>query len=531
MMHIGFGLCMRLDEFIYIGVSAPLCLLPSFFWDSLLFPFLLRFSSTSSSSRRQHSNNSNNINRIKIVYTSSVPHLELDAKIASTFLLLPHTYKVYDASSYENNKKNNSNNHTQQSDSQQQQQHHSESIVWMIVDVNGSKQYGYNAFISLCQASPVLCWIPTRVLRVGFVKNTLLFFYDLFLNLYYRLYSPSWSSYSSSEQSRKRLFSTSKKTKKRGTRGGSGGGGLLESPLLDDRMPIRKLFVNAVVISSIVFLVAWNLSYIEVTKMSDYPDVIEHIGYLYQLDQGWSMFAPHPPHSEFYYTIVATLDAGEQIELWRNGGIFEWVGNKQIDYEPPEPYHVPFYNHRWFKFYEAYNRAAEKVDVHPLRLAFGRYICREWNARHSGNDTLYTFDIFYMWHDRYENNTFSSPQQELIWGHICYEKNTNTSNNSTASEPTTHDGIEEREEDEEGERDEEEEQQHEGEQDENEMGYEGYEELLEEVKEGEEQLTEEEESDTEGGDEERPEEEQENQGLRIEDLDFDAPLRDELLQQ
>jgi len=447
LMHLGFGLSMRLDEFIYIGMSAPLCLLPSWFWDSLFIPFLrrhftslgehssqvIRKSFTSATSHNDDINNSidndykrravkNKKSRIDIVYTSTVPHFELNAKLACTFLLLPHTYKVHDASTYEKPQTTDRDDGSSTTTPS--------SLVWMIVDPNGSKQYGYNAFITIAKASPFLSWIPTRLLRIGLVKSGLWFFYDLFLSAYYYLYESSWSADS---QMRKRLFSKMKKPKHKRT-SGSVGGLMLESPMLNDHgAPIRRLLVKAVVISSIVFLIAWNLSYLELTKMEDYPAIVNDVGYLLQLDQGWSMFAPHPPHSEFYYTIVAKLEGGEEIELWRNGGIFEWVGNKQVNWDPPEPFHVPFYNHRWFKYYETYNRGMDNVEVHPLRLAFGRYLCREWNNRHSGNDTLYTFDVFYMWHDRYENYTFSEPHQELIWGHICYDKNETMSQDNVTS--------------------------------------------------------------------------------------------------
>ena len=297
LMHLGFGLCMRLDEFIYIGMSAPLCLLPSWFWDTILLPFLRRrltslgdLASPSTAERthndysdddsadKSHRKKSNS--RIEIVYTASVPHFELNAKLACTFLLLPHTYKVYDASTFDKSQQQQQQNDrcNNVSSPQASAPSPSSSMVWMIVDVNGSKQYGYNAFVTLCKASPVLSWIPTRLLRVALVRSALWFFYDLFLNAYYSLYNSSWSS---DPQTRKRLFS--KKSKEYQKRHG---GIVLESPLLDRGVPLRRLFVNAVVISSIVFLVAWNLSYIEVTKMEDYPAVVNEIGYLLQLDQG-----------------------------------------------------------------------------------------------------------------------------------------------------------------------------------------------------------------------------------------------------
>ena len=54
------------------------------------------------------------------------------------------------------------------------------------------------------------------------------------------------------------------------------------------------------------------------------------------------------------------------------------------------------------------------------RLYFGRYICREWNARHAGAEQLTTFEITYMWQPTLPNHPPSAPEKVVLWEHSCF---------------------------------------------------------------------------------------------------------------
>jgi hypothetical protein len=54
------------------------------------------------------------------------------------------------------------------------------------------------------------------------------------------------------------------------------------------------------------------------------------------------------------------------------------------------------------------------------RLYFGQYMCREWNARHSGSEQLRTFQITYMLEETLPDNRQANPQKVVLWEHSCF---------------------------------------------------------------------------------------------------------------
>jgi hypothetical protein len=53
-------------------------------------------------------------------------------------------------------------------------------------------------------------------------------------------------------------------------------------------------------------------------------------------------------------------------------------------------------------------------------LYFGQYMCREWNARHSGSEQLRTFQITYMLEETLPDNRQANPQKVVLWEHSCF---------------------------------------------------------------------------------------------------------------
>jgi hypothetical protein len=136
------------------------------------------------------------------------------------------------------------------------------------------------------------------------------------------------------------------------------------------------------------------------------------------LDQYWGMFSPRPPDTWFYYAMLGTLDSGEKVELWRDQQRLTRWELREASSAPPKSLVESIGNHRWFKLYETVN--SENSD--PLRLALGRYICREWNRRHGGEERLATYEIHLIqvliqlpW-----DNEPPQPQfDNVIWTHTC----------------------------------------------------------------------------------------------------------------
>jgi hypothetical protein len=57
-----------------------------------------------------------------------------------------------------------------------------------------------------------------------------------------------------------------------------------------------------------------------------------------------------------------------------------------------------------------------------LRLHWGRYICREYNAIHHGKDRVYRFSINWMSERAEPDNPRVMLPKQTIWNHMCYEK-------------------------------------------------------------------------------------------------------------
>ncbi|EGC29606.1 hypothetical protein DICPUDRAFT_158792 [Dictyostelium purpureum] len=180
----------------------------------------------------------------------------------------------------------------------------------------------------------------------------------------------------------------------------------------------RNAFFNIFAIMGIIFALGWNCAN-TTCPIPSLPPSIHWLVFLTRVDQMWSMFSPRPPNQHWWYTFEGTLDNGDRVELWNNDGLFTWEPN----YEPytrdkPNPYPSCIGNHRWFKVYENLNNGA---GYELIRLGLGKWICREYNARHFDN-RLWKFNIIYRNELQHLNNTRSLLPDQNLWSHICYNK-------------------------------------------------------------------------------------------------------------
>jgi hypothetical protein len=70
---------------------------------------------------------------------------------------------------------------------------------------------------------------------------------------------------------------------------------------------VTRNVVAAVFLYSVV---TWNMA-----NWEYFPNWIKPAFFAAHLDQSWSMFAPRPPSSQFWYNIDATLENGKNVEL------------------------------------------------------------------------------------------------------------------------------------------------------------------------------------------------------------------------
>jgi len=147
------------------------------------------------------------------------------------------------------------------------------------------------------------------------------------------------------------------------------------------------------------------------------PAVTFH-AFVLHLDQSWAMFSPRPPSVHWWHVLHGKLADGGDIELFKNESIFTWKGNFPVSYAKPNPLHKSMKSHRWFKYYEMLNGNANHQIVREL---FGKFICREWNARHEGKKLLKNLYIFYLCEVQNLDGTRTPLDRQIIWSHVCFE--------------------------------------------------------------------------------------------------------------
>ena len=57
-----------------------------------------------------------------------------------------------------------------------------------------------------------------------------------------------------------------------------------------------------------------------------------------------------------------------------------------------------------------------------LRLHWGRYICREYNAKYFGSDRLYKFSIHWMNERANPDEPRVMNPKQTLWNHVCYDR-------------------------------------------------------------------------------------------------------------
>jgi hypothetical protein len=126
------------------------------------------------------------------------------------------------------------------------------------------------------------------------------------------------------------------------------------------------------------------------------PDMAMNLAATLGLDQSWGVFAPQPGTLDGWYVIVGTLKNGRQANLFTGG--YPLDGVEIVDAIPPSSWEKPelisaeYANSRWRKYLiNLYG------DLHmQLRPYYVDYLCREWNARHSGGEELALIEMYFM---------------------------------------------------------------------------------------------------------------------------------------
>jgi hypothetical protein len=171
-----------------------------------------------------------------------------------------------------------------------------------------------------------------------------------------------------------------------------------------------SLATNLLAFFFIFYILCWNLT---TATSFTLPERTVPLGPFLGLDQYWGMFAPSPSKEDGWYVIPGELRDGQKVDLMPITR--DDYSKHPISYEKPQDIPATYKNEHWRKYLEnIYNQ-----DHADQRLYFGQYICRQWNAHHTGADTLETFRIIYMLERTLPDYRQSKPEKVDLWNHEC----------------------------------------------------------------------------------------------------------------
>jgi hypothetical protein len=126
------------------------------------------------------------------------------------------------------------------------------------------------------------------------------------------------------------------------------------------------------------------------------------------LDQVWGLFSPDPPVYDGWYVFLGVLRDGREVNpFWRD---------RPVRFEKP-PVVSETMNIRWREFF--YRLQRDRRD--PRWQSFGRWLCRDWNADHHGQEHLDRVYVYYV----QETTRPGVPQHEptlTLLAHPCAEE-------------------------------------------------------------------------------------------------------------
>lgn len=167
--------------------------------------------------------------------------------------------------------------------------------------------------------------------------------------------------------------------------------------------------VRDVVLASLfVAGVVWAVSAVPNSKIS-FPSELTPLMFTLRLDQQWDMFAPYPMLDDGWFVIPGVLSSGTAVDLFRPG--------QPLSYEKPRNISAEYRDQYWRK----YMGRLWEARYADYRLPYGQYLCRQWNAKHDGDEMLRSFEMIYIREVTQRDGTEAAPEAISIWKHSCFE--------------------------------------------------------------------------------------------------------------
>jgi Vitamin K-dependent gamma-carboxylase len=200
--------------------------------------------------------------------------------------------------------------------------------------------------------------------------------------------------------------SRSAMTPGRGTRHGSAGG---SEPAVVLR---SSLATNLLAAFFLLYVLCWNITTVSSFTM---PERLIPLGNFLGLGQQWQMFTAGTTKYDYWHVIPGTLRGGQQVDLMAvTRG--DYHPNEGVSWEKPRYVRGIYENGQWQGYLDNIIAFEEYAD---LRWYFNRYLCREWNARHSGDEQLVSFQMVYVSEETQPDYQPPTLQTLVLWEHSC----------------------------------------------------------------------------------------------------------------
>jgi hypothetical protein len=167
--------------------------------------------------------------------------------------------------------------------------------------------------------------------------------------------------------------------------------------------------VVAGVLLAVVLL--WNLSTVYPEGYEAYVPgpvnrTVRAIARAFAVEQYWGMFAPFPLKEDGWYVVVGRLKDGREVDLFQDG--------RPVSWDKPARVAGMYKNEHWRK----YLMNLYLADYSDYRPPYAAYLCRQWNARHAGDEQVERVAIYFMVEVTLPDGE-APPEKALLCAHDC----------------------------------------------------------------------------------------------------------------
>ncbi len=159
---------------------------------------------------------------------------------------------------------------------------------------------------------------------------------------------------------------------------------------------------SAVVVLALAYVFLFNLRTVDPERFGGaLPDQLRAAGAVLALEQSWGMFAPYPKRDDGWYVVVGNLRGGRQLDLFRGA---------ELSWEKPERISATYPTSRW----AAYLSLLPQARFASLRPYLAEYLGRRWDARHAGEESVESVEVYFMLRFLLPDRGATPPEKVLL---------------------------------------------------------------------------------------------------------------------